>query len=335
MRHEGRIKMGYYPTPLTVVDRIRSFISFPEEEASLLDPCCGEGLALERLSGDANAETFGIELDGFRADQAKDRLDRVMKGSYEDARITNNAFSCLYLNPPYDWEAHDESEGSRRKEKSFLAGTERYLRPEGMLIYIIPQTRMTKGIARILSYRFRDNSVFRFPDEDYESYRQIVLFGIKKRKGGMNMEEYDWLREVPYRDLEVIPFSDNPVYLLPASGDISLFRSNSIDEKDLETELENSAIWKRLRDYAGKDYNAIGRPPLPLHTGHLGLLLANGYLDGVVGEGDDRHVIRGKVEKITDTYNEYNGDILIKRELDNYRVSIKLLDREGNITTLM
>jgi hypothetical protein len=34
--------MGYYPTPLPVVERVRTFIDFPEYRANILDPCCGD-----------------------------------------------------------------------------------------------------------------------------------------------------------------------------------------------------------------------------------------------------------------------------------------------------
>lgn len=79
----------------------------------------------------------------------------------------------------------------------------------------------------------------------------------------------------------------------------------------------------------------IGRPPLPLRTGHLGLLLANGCLDGIVGQGPDMHVVRGKVEKTVAKYSELKGDVLEERELDQYKVSIKILRQDGEITTLI
>jgi type I restriction-modification system DNA methylase subunit len=60
MRLEAKIKMGYYPTPLSVVERVRSFLKFPEENANLFDPCCGEGLALKNLKGDAKAMTYCV-----------------------------------------------------------------------------------------------------------------------------------------------------------------------------------------------------------------------------------------------------------------------------------
>ena len=99
--------------------------------------------------------------------------------------------------------------------------------------------------------------------------------------------------------------------------------------------MVNSTLWQRLNGYNGMENDNIGRPPLPLHTGYLGLLLANGYLDGVLGEGQDRHIVRGKVEKITNRYDEYQGDVLIEREVDSYRVSVKILRKDGEILTLM
>src|SRR5574341_1493283 len=119
MRLEAEIKMGYYPTPLSVVERIRTFIRFPDDNVNLLDPCCGDGSGLKNLKGDAKATTYGIELDQNRANKAKKNLDHVLKGSYEEARISHNAFSCLYLNPPYDWGARSEGQPGERKEKTF------------------------------------------------------------------------------------------------------------------------------------------------------------------------------------------------------------------------
>ena len=74
---------------------------------------------------------------------------------------------------------------------------------------------------------------------------------------------------------------------------------------------------------------------MPLRTGHLGLLLASGCLDGVVGEGENRHIVRGKVEKVSHTEQECQGDVLIEREIERYRVSIKVLTRDGEIRNLM
>jgi len=43
-RLESMAKMGYYPTPPSVVERIKTFIKI-QEQTIMLDPCCGEGNA--------------------------------------------------------------------------------------------------------------------------------------------------------------------------------------------------------------------------------------------------------------------------------------------------
>jgi len=335
MRLEGKIKMGYYPTPLSVVERISSFLKLPQDNVNILDPCCGEGLALKKLAEGINATTYGIELDEHRAKQAKSNLDRIITGSYEDSKISNNAFSCLLLNPPYDWEIHSDDADSERKEKTFLKDTVKYLQPSGTLVYIIPQHRLNEDIAKILSYRFCDFNVFRFPDDEYEAQKQIVLFGSKKSKSVVNENDFWRLQSVYRENLPGIPYSKEPLYKLPSSGAVSLFCSSLIDEKELEREMEKSVLWQKFNGYGEGNGNDIGRPPLPLHTGHLGLLLANGCLDGIVGEGEDKHIVRGKVEKVTHKFEEYADNVLIEREVEKYNVSIKLLRKDGEILNLM
>ena len=135
MRLVGQVKMGYYPTPLTVVERVKTFIK-ATGKACFLDPCCGEGLALERLALSFGAKTYGIEIDKARAKKAKELLGNVLKCGYEQAFVSNSAFSLLFLNPPYDWEAGDES--NERKEKVFLKNTVKYLQPLGLLVGGVP-----------------------------------------------------------------------------------------------------------------------------------------------------------------------------------------------------
>lgn len=327
--------MGYYPTPLPVADKVRSYLKFPQDNASLFDPCCGEGQALKKLGEHAKATTYGIELDEYRAKQAKATLDHVIKGSYDDAKISNNVFSCLFLNPPYDWETARDAARSERTEKAFLKGTIRYLQPSGTLIYIIPQNWLTGDVARILSFRFDDCSAFRFPDDEYERFRQIVLFAVKKPRESLDEKAFSRMKRIPGQTLEAIPYSSAPLYDLPPSKAVHMFRSSAIDEAELEKELIGSVLWKQLCSSSSADNGNLGRPPLPLHTGHLGLLLANGCLDGVVGKGRDKHIVRGKVEKITNKFDEHDGDAVVEREVDSYRVSIKLLKKDGDILTLM
>jgi len=337
MRPEGRIKMGYYPTPLSVAKRIRTFLGFPSDNVNILDPCCGEGTVLKNFVDGTNVTTYGIELDEYRAKQAKEVFDHVLHCGYEDARISNKAYGCLFLNPPYDWQSTNllDEHGQERTENVFLKGTVRYLMPDGVLVYVVQQQRITGDVAKNLSYRFENFNTYRFQDGEYEQFKQIVLFGRKKRKNLLDNNSLGMLNAIPYTQLEEIPHLEEPIYELPASPQVKLFRSTLIDEAELEKELISSALWEKIGRNGNNGKNGLGRPPLPLHTGHLGLLLASGCLDGKVGEGEDRHIVRGKVEKIIHTEQEYQGDVLIEREVERYRVSIKVLTQDGEIKNLM
>ena len=332
MRLEAKIKMGYYPTPVSVVERIKTFISFTDNN-TILDPCCGEGNALAQLAEGTNAKTYGIEIDGHRAEEAKAKLHHVLKCGYEQTRISNSCFSCLFLNPPYDWETEDE--GNERKEKVFLKETMKYLKPKGLLVYIIPQSKLDKNTAKILAYRFENFLTYKFQDEEYEAFKQIVLFAVKKKDNSIDEEALSKLIQVPVKELKDLPAKGETVYELPSSKEIALFKSTVIDEEELVKEVAGSPLWEKFKELARVEEQKLERPPLPLHTGHLGLLLANGCLDGIIGQGKDRHIVKGKVEKVVNKYTELKGEVVEERELETYKVSIKILKQDGEITTLM
>ena len=81
---------------------------------------------------------------------AKKLLTKVVAGNLFSVRARPGAFSILYLNPPYDFDAEDG-----RTELSFLKHTLPYLTPGGLLLFVVPQKRITPRIARVLSAYFR------------------------------------------------------------------------------------------------------------------------------------------------------------------------------------
>jgi hypothetical protein len=336
MRIHGRIKMGYYPTPARVVELIRKYLSFPASPFAALDPCCGEGEALAALVAETSAITYGVELDYQRAEESTTCLHHVLRCGIEETRIQYRSCSLLLLNPPYDELTLEEEADAKteREERAFLRMTVPYLIPGGVLVYIIPQNRLNKSIARLLASRFEHIQVFRFPDLEYADFRQIVVFGVRKTDNGLDEQEASRLQNVP--KVELSPLSDKAEiqYPVPTSSPLTLFRSTLIDPEELQKHMVQSPLWKRFAVLTTRSEIHIPRPPLPLHSGHLGLLLASGKLDGIVGAGDDTHVVKGRVRKITSVHQELKGEVLEERELDRYVVSIKILDRNGEIREL-
>ena len=336
MRIAGRMKMGYYPTPARVVEYIRSCFSFPPTPFTALDPCCGEGLALEQLIAGTRAVTYGVELDQHRAGEAESRIQNVLKCGIEETRIAHQSCSLLFLNPPYDEATREEDADTKteRQEKAFLRMTLPYLVPGGVLIYIVPQRRVTRDVARLLASRFDKIQVFRFPGPEYADFKQIVVLGVRKSGNSLDEALALKLQNVPSQGLEPLSETVAEQYPVPPSAPLKLFRSTLIDPEELEKQMGQSPLWRRFDAMTTKNELQVPRPPLPLHSGHLGLLLAAGKLDGVVGDGPDHHVVKGKVTKVVSKVEEYKGDVLEQRELDRYVVSIKILNRNGEIREL-
>ncbi len=312
MRIAGRMKMGYYPTPERVVEFIKSYLLFPREPFAVLDPCCGEALAFEQLLSGTQAISYGVELDQHRAGEAECRVQNLLKCGIEETRIAHHSCSLLFLNPPYDEATREEDADTKteRQEKAFLRMTVPYLAPGGVLVYIIPQTRLNSGIARLLASRFEKIQVFRFPDPEYDDFKQVVVFGVRKVGNSLDEALALKLQNVPNQALKPLMESATAPYPAPPSGPLKLFRSTVIDPEELEKQIGQSPLWRRFDAMTTSNELRVPRPPLPLHSGHLGLLLAAGKLDGMVGEGPDLHVVKGKVSKVVSKVEEYKGEVL-------------------------
>ena len=326
MRLEGHMKCGYYPTPPDVTGRIRRLIRFPDTPFSSLDPCTGEGKAMASLVKGSPAITYGIELDRRRASRARPRLDHVIRGDSFRCRVSPRSVSLLLLNPPY---ATDSEDG--RLELAFLKAAHPLLKPRGVLVYIIPQQRLTRRVARILASHFEDIRLWRFPKGEYERFGQIVVMGVR-RASATRDEVPEALVDVPEKKLRVLPARGKPLHDIPPSPPVRMFKSNEIDTDSLAEELAASKLG---RDEVGAKDVGRDRPPVPLHAGHMALLLAAGELDGVVGKGKGRHVVRGYVKKTVDTSQDEDerGNQTI-RETERFEVQIKTLSNSGEIKVL-
>ena len=177
----NNVRKGYYPTDIAHVKMIKSALKFPESSINILDPCCGEGLALEVLAMGNECVTYGTEIDEARGHEAEKRLDRVGFGSYFHSNIGWESFHALFLNPPY-LNVIGENGTKARSEKRFIVESIHHLMQNGILMYIIPYYRLTYDICRVICDNFRDISVYRFLDSEFEKHKQILVMGIKKTK---------------------------------------------------------------------------------------------------------------------------------------------------------
>ena len=342
MRLAAQAKMGYYPTPPAVVSFITVIlIRNAKGNIRLLDPCAGEGSALQQIGETLSAETYGIELDTERGSIAKKSLTQCLITDYTATRISNQAFSLLYLNPPYDWAIrNDEVSASERYERTFLGNTIRYLMPNGVLVYLIPQARLDKNIAKILAYRFKDVKVFRFPEDEYKAFKQIVLFGVSKKRPDNDEDLERYLTDVGHCKA-IVPFLDKAEcrYTVSPSPAIKhfIFRTTSIDPAELAIEVRQHGLRNKInRLVKPLTLSERIKPIMPLRQGHLAQLLACGMMNGVVFNKDERNplVVKGITRKEVDTRTEYEDGKERIIETDKIVISINAINEHGEFITI-
>jgi Uncharacterised methyltransferase family (DUF6094) len=346
-RFRSQAKMQYYPTPPAIAEAIaRSLIRSGPGLIRAIDPACGEGTALCLASGPLGdpVDRYGIELNQARATVARGVLTRVLRTDIRSTRVANNAFGLLFLNPPYDFDIPALDEAAQRLELYFLQAAVRYLAVGGVLVYLIPDRRLTSKIANLLAYHFERIQVFRFPGETYSSYQQIVLFAVRKATPFRDDEVLRTLRSIGARMITPsdLPRQVEPAYPVPTSRRVAnlLFQSLSVDPQDLVQEMEmhglTEVVFRRLHPDAAA-YRM--RPIMPLRRGHLALVLASGHLNNELVKDPmtgDRLLVKGRTEKDTvrlENQEDDGGKTITERDV--LKIVITALDlRSGELQTM-
>jgi tRNA1(Val) A37 N6-methylase TrmN6 len=327
--------MGYYPLPPVEAQTIRSLLSF-SGASSVIDPCSGKGTALNLITAGAPVGRYGIELDTGRAEEAAKSGIRMIQGNVFDTHAKVESFSMLYLNPPYDSEIN--LTGNRRLERLFLEHTHHWLVQHGVLLFVIPFEQLS-DCAGILSANFTRISAYRMADAESVRFRQIVVFGVRRNvRGAVHEESQRRLRAAAqhggYEKLpELAPGIVEP-YVVPESGEATL-AYRGLPYNVIEDLLPYSAAWKQAAQVLLPSEDiAIGRPITPLHGGHVGLLCTAGLLNGVFGQGDDRHIARWRSVKHVTEFHEEEGDTKIIRRREKWSNELRLLYVTGKAVKL-
>jgi hypothetical protein len=264
-------KAGYFPLPASVTELILSHVSAPHA-GRILDPCAGKGEALVTMATQLQLEPFGVELHEGRAQAAREAVDellagrdgdrrddipRILNDSYQSLITSRDGYNFLYLNPPYD---RDDEDG--RLEYQWLWRCRPWLQPGGLLVWVVPQhlLKFRKAARYVLSH-FADVRVYRFPDEEYEQFRQIVLFGVRRKRATTpEAEAVDAFRAMAEgkEALPALAMATEPRYTLPpllVNPSEFKFRSLFVDPAEALAEAEQYGArttdeWRRHLDPA-------------------------------------------------------------------------------------
>ena len=338
MRPHGRTKLGFFPLPVAEAKRLRNCL-VTDRDFSALDPCVGDGVALVHLVEGMPVRRYGIEIDAYRTEQARSLGIETVQASAFDVRTPAETFSLLYLNPPYDLEIG--ATNNQRLELVFLEHTYRWLKPGGVLVFVIPQPQL-RVCARILSEYFADLSVYKVTEPASVQYKQIAVLGVRRKRhqhirDAVLLDSVRWLEQLAVKpDLEPLGEKPSIRYEIPPSGPVTLVHTGiPLDEVE-DLLLESAAYRQASRILLPKQQGVRGRPLTPLHGGHVGLLCTAGMLNGVFGEGEDRHIAHWRSVKFTDHWEEEEADgtkILHDRERFSHELTLVFASGKTQILT--
>ena len=349
MSHIGnKLRAGYFKTPLAQGELLKELIKF-KTDTSVIDTTCGEGEILNYLiqgNEDIHIASYGVELDKARAAKAKEVLEVCIQAPIESCVISNDIFGMVYLNPPYDntMAGIGDDKTDRKEYTELLRGT-RYVRPGGVLVYVIPSYRFADSkIARHLATQFEHVAIARFTDGDYEDYRQCIFIGYKKKTKKKLFSEklYDFLLQMA--DEEFVSTRVAPIdkiigkreWVVPQTPTKIPTFYTRLESKEVFIEAIKSnkgfeAFKERTKP---KIFKIEGQPIINISQGQMALLLASGMVNGVIGEGDTLHALQGLEIVTTEHEKEETETGVIHISRTKRSVSIKVITPVGEVIKL-
>ncbi len=303
---------------------------------NIFSPKCGQGLLLNKFKEYGECTTYGLESITNAHRQAKNNLDRVIRGEMQGSKISNDCFDIMQLTPPVSWMAELGATGNllEKKEKHWLRNTIKYLRKDGILIFTIPVTRVTNDMAFVFSKLLSDVQVLKANSDVTLNYVHII--GKKNISKDSRKDVYAYLSNL--NTMAELPTELDFKYELASGGIITpeLFRGSVLDEEELEQIINTSGLmssfWKQ-HEIEQNESNI--RPLLPFNMGQIGLVLTSGCLDGVVEEYEGQyHAIKGMVTKVRDFNNSREDNDETSIETISNKVQINLLTPDGQFIEL-
>lgn len=330
-------KGGFYATPEIEMRLVASRLRVKGAgEINLYDPCCGKGVALRILAEalttpDSKAITYGVELEKERATEANQILDHVLQDGYENVR-TEDKFSAIYLNPPYDFGF------AERVETSFLRRltnqSTNVLLKGALLLFCIPQYVLDDA-ALLIASRFTNVKVYRFTDENYPTFKQVVLFGYFQRPDPDERRgTAKYLRDVAKLGPEALPSLDEedgvtfPIQISPEP--IRLFRAGKLRLEELAQDIGTSPVFQSMTELfmPSQSRNAeLKNPLLPLKPTHYAIAIAAGAVGGNMGN----HLLVGVTKPVHETSDKINDDGKVTGEITvkHHKSIVRVFTKDG------
>ena len=339
MRLAGQAKGGYYAAPPEAVAMALEYLQPPEgKRYTVFDPCAGEGAAIRQIADALDARAFpctayAIELSEDRAEVLKTVLpegNAIAPASYFGCAISPHFASLIWCNPPFD----DRMGGGGRVETDFVYRAIDHLAPHGILALVCPQhVAENYRTMSLLTEQFESDTMCAMPfPDDVRHYDEVIVLcrklDVPGRDQWCNMNN-QYAQAARRRVIHELPPGRRPIR----------FAKCELTEDEVIRALKDSPLRRVL---AVPREQPLPRPPMSPGQGHRAMLLASGFIDGLVEpEGEPPHVVRGTCRK-----KQYVAEQSVTENLDGSVTSktvtaekmqlvVRALDHGGTIHTLL
>jgi hypothetical protein len=219
-------------------------------------------------------------------------------------------------------------------EYLFLEHTFRWLVESGVLLMVMPQERLGTTIP-LLAANFTDLQVYRLTDPEADRFDQVVLIGVRKRMRGAHYDQnHERLLQLVWnRSMPTLTGGEKPYHVPPSHAAPLVYRGLPLDR--IEDLLPSSGAWKQAEPFlVPKEEVTGGRPITPLHAGHVGLLCTAGLLNGVFGEGNERHIARWRTVKTVTVFEVKEKGFTEVHKLERFTNELALVYEDGRTLVL-
>lgn len=383
MAHYESIAVGgYFPLPPAVIPHIVSLIDTRPALAhkrtigkqsyyggyNIFDPCAGKGEAITQIvnglfpeakSADITTaptvRVYGNELEQGRATALKKTLSDCTPHAFayhadaftlssEHKFTSSRKMQLIMLNPPYHPDKH-----YGRLEHRFLTRFTEFLEPgKGIMVYVVPHYALSPSVE-FLHKNYSNISCFRFPDEQFPIYKQVVLIA-QRRKKGVTVLDPDILARIRQWavDTDCLPKIDAPIrpcITLPPNdaAEVTL----SIQEMDTAHLQKQYVPFHQGQSGNLKPVPGMGIQPLeeilgavypvvlPPKPAHIALALASGLFNGFEVCPDETEspfppiVVKGiytKVAKKTEEKTDKDGNVVKRLYVEQPKLEVVVLN---------
>lgn len=305
---------------------LRSHLTLPavHESHVLVSPASVIKITCVGYGNDLVGDRYALTYDwGEAEDLRKDPHNHILLGSRGYAKITPRSFGMAILQLPPENGIDD----------SFweLSWARRHLVDDGLVMACVAAEVATD--ARFMA-RFLGGMDLLYVDGSYRK-QGVVLLGRPTWRFRRPTADDVRLACATAGQCGSTALKPDELRMPPSPGPKE-WASTYIDpKKALEIEPA-SPVWSAMKtSVRGRRDAAQETPPLPLRQGHVALQLATGRLDGVLGTGEYRHVVKGRVIRRLGEPEEVvleDGRHEITR-LETLGIEIAALTPEGRVHT--